>query len=134
MAHIGKKVTPRPFQLMHLRDISRHHQQLFVGIRHDANLQMPPGVEHQIERAREITRFQILRKLRVTQQVKDVLPVIFRPAQAKNLLRQTVAPENTALFRGQHHRVGQRLRAATKAFNQIAQFTAAFFISQLHLV
>ena len=119
---------------MHLRDISRHHQQLFVGIRHDANLQMPPGIEHQIERAREITRFQILRKLRVTQQVKDVLPVIFRPAQAKNLLRQTVAPENTALFRGQHHRVGQRLRAATKAFNQIAQFTAAFFISQLHLV
>ena len=134
MAHVGKKVTPRPFQLMHLRHITRHHQQLFVGIRHDANFQMPPGVEHQIERAREITRFQILRKLRITQQVKDVLPVIFRPAQTKNLLRQTVTPENTALFRGQHHRVGQRLRAATKAFNQIAQFAAAFFISQLHLV
>jgi DNA repair exonuclease SbcCD ATPase subunit len=82
------------------------------------------------------TRSMLLsqRKLRVTQQVKDVLPVIFRPAQTKNLLRQTVTPENTALFSGQHHCVGQRLRAATKAFNQIAQFTAAFFISQLHLV
>lgn len=84
-----QKVAPRAFQLMHLRDITRHHQQLFVGIRHDANFEMPPGVEHQIERARKITRFQILRKLRVTQQVKDVLPVIFLPAQNQ----ESVAPD-----------------------------------------
>ena len=49
---------------------------------------MPPGVEHQIERARKITRFQILRKLRVTQQVKDVLPVIMSTDGVRKLAEE----------------------------------------------
>ncbi|CNT80566.1 Uncharacterised protein [Salmonella enterica subsp. enterica serovar Bovismorbificans] len=57
MANVGEKVTSGAFKLMHLRHIARHHQELFIGIRHDADLQMPPGIEHQMKRTGEITRF-----------------------------------------------------------------------------
>ncbi|VTM90748.1 Uncharacterised protein [Raoultella ornithinolytica] len=50
MADVGKKVAPRAFQLVHLRDIARHHQPLFVAVGHDADLQMTSGIEDQIER------------------------------------------------------------------------------------
>ncbi len=91
---------------MHLGNVARHHQQLLIGIGHHANFQMPSGIEYQIDRSAKIARFQILCKFRVAQQVKNILPAIVRPAQSQNLLGQSVTPEDTAFFSGQHHRVG----------------------------
>ena len=134
MADVGEKVSPRPFQLVHLRDIARHHQQLFIAIGHHANFKMTAVIQHQIERFGKIAVFQIIGKFRVAQEVKDVLPVIVRPAQIQDLLGQTVAPEHHPFFGGQHHRIRQRLRPAAKALNQASQLTAALFITHLHLV
>ncbi len=50
------------------------------------------------------------------------------------LLRQTVAPENGALFRGKHHRVGQRLGTAAEALDQVAQLAPPPPVAQLHLI
>ena len=67
---------------------------------------MPSGIEHQIDWPAKIARFQILCEFRVAQQVKNILPAIVRPTQSQNLLSQSVTPEDTAFFGGQHHRVG----------------------------
>ncbi len=88
MADVGKKVAPCPFQLMHLRDVTRHQQQVFLAVRHHADFQMATGVEHQIQRLAKLLFFKILRKFRVAQQVKDILPAVVRPAQTQHLLRQ----------------------------------------------
>ena len=50
MADVGEKVPPRPFQLMHLRHVARHHQPLLVAVGHHANFQMTGVIQHQIER------------------------------------------------------------------------------------
>ena len=80
VADVGEKVAPRAFQLVHLRDIARHHQPLFIAIRHHANFQMTGIIEHQIKGLGEIAVFQIVSKLWVAQQVEDILPAIVRPA------------------------------------------------------
>ena len=50
MADVSEEVTPRPFQLMHLRHVARHHQPLLVAVGHHANFQMTGIIQHQIER------------------------------------------------------------------------------------
>ena len=119
---------------MHLRDIARHHQQLFVAIGHHANFQMAAIIQHQIERLGKVAVFHVISKFRIAQEVEDILPVIVGPAQIKDLLGQAVTPEHRAFFGGQHHRVRQGLRPAAKALNQASQLTAALFITHLHLV
>ena len=134
MADVSEKVSPRPFQLVHLRNIARNHQQLFIAVGHHANLQMATVIQYQVERFRKIPVFQVIGKFRIAQEVKDVLPVIVRPAQIQDLLRQAVTPEHRAFFGGQHYRIRQRLRPAAKALNQVAQLTATLFITHLHLM
>ena len=134
MADVGKEITPRTFQLVHLRHVARHHQQLTVGIRHNADFQMATVIQHQMQRLEKIAFFEVLGKFGVTQQVEDVLPAIVGPAKPQQLLGKAITPEDRPFFRGQHHGVWQRLGAATKAFNQISQLAATLFITQLHLV
>lgn len=49
------------------------------------------------------------------------------------MLRQPVAPEDITFDGSYHHRIGQLLSPATKAFDQKSQFTAAA-ITLLHLI
>ena len=134
MAHVGEEVASCPFQLVHLGDVTRHHQPLPIAVGHHTYFKMAAIVELQIMRTREITFFQILRELRITQKVEDVLAIIVRPAQAQQLLGETVTPEDCPLFRGQNHCIRQRFRTAAKAFNQASQLATALFITHLHLV
>ncbi len=134
MTDVGKEVAPRPFQLVHLGHVTGDHQQLLLAVGHDADLQMPSVVQHQVERFREGLLFKILSKFGIAQQVEDILAVIVRPAQPKQLLGKTVTPEDHPLFGGEHHRIRQRLCAAAKAFDQAAQLATALFVAQLHLV
>ena len=134
MADVGKEVAARPFQLMHLRHITGHQQPLPFAVGHDAEFHMKFVVQHQRQRLVKIALAKIAGELRVTQQIEDILAIIFRPAQAKVLLRQAVTPENSALFRGQDHRIRQRFGPAAETLNQIAQFTPPPPVAQLHLV
>ena len=81
MADVGEKVPPRPFQLMHLRHVARHHQPLLIGVRHHANFQMASVIQHQVEWLRKITLFQIVGELGITQEVENILATVVRPAQ-----------------------------------------------------
>ncbi len=134
MADVGKEVTSRALKLVHLGNVPRHHQPLPIAVGHHADLQMATVIELQIVRARKIPLFQIQRELGITQKVQDVLTIIIRPAQAQQLLREAITPEDCPFFCGQDHRVRQRLRTATKAFDQASQLTTALFVTHLHLV
>ncbi len=119
---------------MHLRDITRHQQPLPFAIGHDAELHVKFVVQHQRQRLVEIALAKIAGELRITQQIEDILTIIFRPAQPKMLLGKAVTPENGALFGGQDHRIRQRLGTAAETLNQIAQFTPSPPVAELHLV
>jgi hypothetical protein len=54
-------------------------------------------IELQIMRTGKITLFQIQRELGIAQKVEDILAIIVRPAQAQQLLRQAVTPEDRPL-------------------------------------
>ena len=68
-------------------------------------------------------------EFRIAQQVEDVLAVVFRPAEAEQMLRQPVAPEDIALDGGHHHRVRQRFGPAAKALDQQRQLAPAAAIA-----
>ena len=131
---VGEEVATRPFQLVHLGDIARHHQPLLIAVGHHADLQMATVIELEIVRTGKITLFQVQRKLGITQKVEDILAIIVRPAQAQQLLRQAVTPEDRPFFGGQNHGIRQRLCAAAKTLNQASQLAATLFITHLHLM
>ena len=72
---------------MHLRHVARYQQPLAFAVGHHAELHMQLVVHHQRQRTGKLLLAQIARKLRIAQQVKDILAVIFRPAQPQMLLR-----------------------------------------------
>lgn len=74
---------------------------------------MAPIIELQVVGAGKITLFQVQRELGITQKVEDVLAIIVRPAQAQQLLREAVTPEDRPFFGRQNDSIRQRLSAAT---------------------
>ncbi len=134
MADVCKEVATRPLQLVHLGNIARHHQPLLVAVGHHADFEMATVIELQIVRSGKITLFQVQRELGIAQKVEDILAIIIRPAQAQQLLRQTITPEDGPFFGGQNDRIRQRFRTAAKTLNQASQLAAALFITHLHLM
>ncbi len=63
-----------------------------------------------------------------------MLTGIFRPAKTEQLLRQPVAPEDTAIFAKHHGGIGQRLGPLPKAADQPRQLAAAGAVTLLQLV
>ena len=134
VADVGKEVTSRALKLVHLGYVTCHHQPLPIAVGHHADFQMTTVVELKVMRTGKIALFQIQRELGITQKVKDILAIIIRPAQAQQLLREAITPEDCPFFCRQDHRVRQRLRTAAKAFDQASQLTTALFVTHLHLV
>jgi len=69
MADVGEEIAPRAFELMHLRNVARHHQQLIFAVRHDAKLKVTAVIQHQMQWPVELLAAQIAREFRVAQQV-----------------------------------------------------------------
>ncbi len=75
-------------------------------------------IELQIVRAGKITLFQIQRKFGITQKVEDILTIIIGPAQAQQLLRKAVTPEDRPFFGRQNNGIRQRLCTAAKTLKE----------------
>ncbi|MNV65929.1 hypothetical protein D3C71_1586530 [compost metagenome] len=91
-------------------------------------------IQLQRQRAGELLLLQIVTELRITQQVENVLAIVFRPAETQQMLRQPVAPKDIAFDGSHHYRIGQRFRSATEAFDQQRQLTAPTTVPLLHLI
>ncbi|STD18071.1 Uncharacterised protein [Enterobacter asburiae] len=85
-------------------------------------------------RAGKITLFQIQRELGIAQKVEDILAIVVGPAQAQQLLRKAVTPEDCPFFGCQNNGIRQRLCTAAKTLNQASQLAATLFITHLHLM
>ncbi len=83
VADVSKEVAASALKLVHLGNVTCHHQPLAIAVGHHADFQMATVIELKVVRAGKIPLFQIQRELGITQKVQDVLAIIIRPAQAQ---------------------------------------------------